>query len=58
MPMMPFAPKVATVSSEGPVLEQSDGTVLKFDAPITCTGNELAVSPETCKSAKATGPQL
>jgi hypothetical protein len=54
---MPFAPNVATVSSDGPVPEQSAGTVGYAAEPMICTGRSLAVSPPMVRSALATGPQ-
>src|SRR5208283_1518525 len=58
MPSKPLAPKVGTVFSGGPELEQLDGIDGNAGSPMICTGRDFACSPATCMSASLTDPQL
>ena len=59
IPSMPLAPNSATVfSALSLVLVQVSGAAANVDTPMTCTGNDAAVSPDRVRSTAATGPQL
>src|SRR5690242_4560509 len=57
-PSTPLEPKVCTVFSAGPVLEQAAGTLGKLGSPIISIGIELAVSPAIFRVAVFTDPQV
>src|SRR5208282_2255331 len=57
-PISPLAPKVVTVFSGGPELEQLDGIDGNAGSPMICTGIDRACSPAACISASLTDPQL
>ena len=58
MPMRPLEPKVASVSSAIPVLEQPAGTDEKAGSPMMWMGILAATSPAIFTSAVRTDPQV
>src|SRR5690242_16145071 len=55
MPRIPFAPRLLTSSSDGPIALQAAGTGTEL-ASTTSTGTELAVWLDSVTSAATTGP--
>src|SRR5579883_2383592 len=56
--MRPLAPKSVTVSSSGPLLEQSVGMVVYAGSPMIWMGMFDATSPAILTSARRTEPQV